>query len=133
MPATFNDGLAKGRNASAAITKKCFVKADTAAADGETVVMAGLGTSDTISPIGVSKFSVSTADIANGKGVSVVMDGRAIVTAGTALTVGARVMSDANGNAIAWSSGGWVCGFVDEAAANAGDDCTIILEFGAKA
>lgn len=133
MPATFNHGLAKGRNAGGAITKKCFVKADTSAADDETVVMAGAGGSDAIPPNGVSIFSVSTAEIAQGKGVSVVMDGRVVVTAGAILAEGVSVTSDANGNAVVATDGDWFCGVVDEPAAAIGDDCTVVLaDFGNK-
>lgn len=124
MPATFNDGLVKGRNAGGPITKKRFVTDDTSASDGETVIQAGAN--DDTPPKGVSKFSVSTAEIAQGKGCSVVVDGRAIVTVGAAdLAQGDPVTSDVDGKAVVATDGDWFCGSVDEAG-TAGNDCTII-------
>lgn len=127
MPATFNHGLAKGRNAGGAITKKRFVVLDTTAADGETVIQAT--DADTVAtPLyGVSIFSVSVAEIEKGKGCSVVMEGRAIVTAATALAIGAVVTTDANGKAVVATTGDWIGGVVDEPAPGADDDCTIVV------
>lgn len=126
-PTTFNHGLAKGRNAAAAITKKRFVVIDTTAADGETVKQAASATTAGEPLYGVSIFSVSSAEILKGKGASVVLEGRAIVTAAAALVVGARVTSDANGKAVAATTGDWLGGIVDEPAVNADDDCTVRL------
>lgn len=127
MPATFNDGLAKGRNASGAITKKRFVVRDGAATDGETVKQAA-GSAVVGEPLaGVAKFSVSLAEIDKGKGCSVIMSGRAIVTASVQLDVGDVVTSDANGEAKVAAAGDWIGGVVDEPAANVGDDCTIVI------
>ena len=123
---TFNDGLAKGRNASSAISKGRFVMQDTAATDGETVLQANSPTS-TQPPIGVSKFSVSTAEIAKGKGCSVVMDGIAIVETGSALTAGQVVTTDTVGRAVVASAGQWICGYVNEPAAAAGAYCSVLL------
>jgi hypothetical protein len=125
MPATFNHGLVKGRNASGPITKKRFVVRDTAAADGETVKQASSATGDTLA--GISIFSVSLAEIAHGKGCSVVMSGRAVVTASETLAVGDIVTADAEGKAAVATTGDWVGGVVDEPAANAGDDCSIVI------
>ena len=125
MPATFNHGLVKGRNASGPITKKRFVVRDTAATDGETVKQASSATGDALA--GISIFSVSLAEINHGKGCSVVMSGRAIVTAAAALAVGDVVTSDANGMAAVAVAGDWVGGVVDEPAAGAGDDCSIVI------
>lgn len=125
MPATFNHGLVKGRNASGPITKKRFVVRDTAAADGETVKQASSATGDALA--GISIFSVSLAEISHGKGCSVVMSGRAIVTAAEALAVGDVVTTDADGKAVGATTGDWVGGVVDEPAANAGDDCSIVI------
>ena len=127
MPATFNHGLAKGRNASGPITKKRFVVRDTAATDGETVKQATSANSAANPLAGVSIFSVSSAEISHGKGCSVVMSGRAIVTAAAALAVGDVVTSDANGMAAVAVAGDWVGGVVDEPAAGAGDDCSILI------
>jgi len=125
MPATFNHGLVKGRNASGPITKKRFVVRDTTATDGETVMQASSATGDSLA--GVSIFSVSLAEINHGKGCSVVMSGRAVVTAGETLAVGDVVTSDANGKAVVATSGDWVGGVVDEPAANADNDCSIVI------
>ena len=125
MPATFNHGLVKGRNAGGPITKKRFVVRDTTAADGETVIQASSATGDSLA--GVSIFSVSAAEINHGKGCSVVMSGRAVVTAAATLDVGDVVTADAEGKAAVAVSGDWVGGVVDEPAANAGDDCSIVI------
>lgn len=125
MPATFNHGLAKGRNAGGPITKKRFVVRDTTADDGETVIQATDPQGDALA--GVSIFSVSSSEIAHGKGCSVVMSGRAVVTASETLAVGDVVTTDANGKAALAVAGDWVGGVVDEPAANADDDCSIVL------
>ena len=127
MPATFNHEMAKGRNASGPITKKRFVVQDEAAADGETVKQAVDGNAAAEPLYGVSIFSVSAAEISQGKGCSVVTEGRAIVTAAGALAVGVVVTSDANGKAVAAGAGDWIGGVVDEPAAGADDDCTVTL------
>lgn len=125
MPATFNDGLVKGKNTSTPLTKKRFVVMDRAATDGETVKAATAGNTATEPLFGVSKFSVSAAEIAQGKGASVIMDGIAIVTAGEALQVGDVVTSDSEGRAVKVASGDWIGGVVNEPAAALGDDCSI--------
>ena len=125
MPATFNDGLVKGRNTAFALTKKRFVVLDTAATDGESVAPATAGNTAGKPLYGVSKFSVSLAEIAHGKGASVVLDGRAVVTAGTALAVGTVVTSDNVGRAVAAVAGDWIGGVVDEPASGADTDCSI--------
>lgn len=125
MPATQNHGLVKGRNASAPITKKCFLIRDTGASDGESVKMAVSATAHALA--GVSVFSVSAAEIVQGKGATVVMDGRAVVTVGAAdLNEGDVVTSDANGNAIVAATGNFIGGVVDEAG-TAGNDCSIVI------
>lgn len=129
MPATFNDGLVKGRNAGGPITGKTFVKPDTTASDGETVVQSGAGGSDATPANGVSKFAVSSADIVRGKGVSVIMDGRAVLLVGVAdLAVGVPVTSDANGKAVAATDGDWLYGTVDEPGI-AGGECAVNVDF----
>ena len=127
MPASQNFLLAKGKNASAAITKKRFVKMDTAAADGETVKQC-----DTLGEkaYGVALFSVSSAEILKGKGCSIMTEGRAIVEAAAALAVGAVVTTDATGKAAAAASGNWILGVVDEPASGAGAECSVDLTKG---
>lgn len=127
MPATFNHGLVKGRNASGPITKKRFVVRDTAVADGETVKQAAGAAVAGESLAGISIFSVSLSDIAHGKGCSVVMSGRAVVTAAAALAVGTPVTSDANGKAVAAAAGNWLGGVVDEPSTGADTDCSIVI------
>lgn len=124
MPASQNFVLAKGKNASAAITKKRFVKLDTSASDGETVKQC-----DTLgeSAFGVALFSVSANEILKGKGCSVMVEGRAIVEAAAALAVGAKVTTDATGKAAAAASGNQVVGIVDEPAAGSGNECSVLL------
>ena len=125
MPATHNIDQAKGKNAGGAITSKRFVKLDTTATDGETVVQC-----DTIGEgaYGVSLFSVSTSEITVGKGCSVIIDGRAVMIAGEALAVGDLVMTGADGKPYVATSGHAVLGSVDEPAAAAGDECSIYLD-----
>jgi hypothetical protein len=46
-----------------------------------------------------------------GQPVECSVDGRTLITVGTGgLTAGQDVMSDANGNAVAWTSGNWILG-----------------------
>lgn len=127
MPTTYNHGLSKGKNAGAAITKKRFVFIDTSADDGETVIQADDADSATEPLYGVSVFSVSEAEIAQGKGVTVVLSGRAIVEAGVALPVGSVVTADSDGKAVVATTGDWIGGVVDEPAVNVGDDCSIVI------
>lgn len=130
---THNDGFAKGRNASAPIARCRFVVQDTVAADGESVLQA---TSPTAAPppIGVNKFNVSAADIIKGKGSSVIMEGIAIVEAGSALTEGQVVTTDAQGRAVVAATGNWIIGYVNEPAAALGNFCSVFLsDPGAKA
>jgi hypothetical protein len=127
MPASQNFVMAKGKNASAAITKKRFVKLDTAAADGETVKPCDTAGEKAF---GVALFSVSAAEIVKGKGVSVFVDGRAIVEASAALAVGAVVTTDNVGRAAAAATGNWILGVVDEPASGAGAECSVLLSAG---
>lgn len=125
MPASSNFVLSKGKNAGEALTKKRFVKLDPAASDGEAVVMC-----DTAGEraYGVSKFSVSTAEIAKGKGASVEVEGRSIVEASEAIAVGDPIATTNDGRAaVADTAGWWVIGVCDEPAAGAGDECSVLL------
>jgi hypothetical protein len=126
-----NIDAAKGRNASGAITKKRFVKIDAAAADGESVKQCDTQGENAW---GVSLFSVSLAEIARGKGASVINDGRAIVEAGATVANAAPVMSAADGRAITATSGNFILGYVDEnGGGSAGDELGISLALaGAK-
>lgn len=127
MPASQNFVMGKGKNASAAITKKRFVKLDSGASDGETVKQC-----DTLGehPYGVALFSVSSAEILKGKGASVLTAGRAIVEASEALAVGTMVTTDANGKAKTAASGHWCAGMVDEPAGADTNECSVDLSKG---
>lgn len=127
MPATQNVLLAKGKNASALIVKKRFVKLDTAASDGETVKQC-----DTLGehPYGVALYGVSVAEIAKGKGASVLTEGRAIVEAAEALAVGTMVTTDANGKAKTAATGHWCAGMVDEPSTADATECSVDLSKG---
>jgi hypothetical protein len=129
MPASQNYGLGKGRNAAAAITKKRFVKAVA-------------GTPETVTPVttlgemaaGVSLFSVSAAEILKGKGVSVLVEGRAIVEASAAINEGQPVSTAADGRAKVAATGEFILGYCDEAASGATAECSVVLSLsGAKA
>lgn len=126
MAGTFNDGLVKGKDAGGPIVKKTFVTYDPTDATGQTVIAAGLN--DDTAPCAVSKFSVSTAEIAQGKGVSAIMDGRAIVTVGAAGAMAVRdpVTSDAAGKARVAVDGDWFCGTIDQPGV-VGGDCVVLL------
>lgn len=125
MPASMNIDQAKGRNASGPIVKKRFVKIDTAAADGETVKQCDTQGENAW---GVSLFSVSNAEIARGKGASVITDGRAIVEAGGTVALAAPVMAAADGRAITATSGNFILGYCDENGGGAaGDELGISL------
>lgn len=131
MPATMNPGAAKGKNTSTPLTRKRFVKMDSAATDGETVKAV-----DTAGEIayGVSLFSVSAAEINRGKGASVIIEGRAIVEASAAIAVGQLVSTTNDGRAKVAASGDYILGMCDEPAAGAGNECSVHLEIsGAKA
>jgi Uncharacterized conserved protein (DUF2190) len=131
MPATMNIGAAKGKNASGPITKKRFVKLDTAATDGETVKQV-----DTAGELayGVALFSVSNAEINRGKGCSVITEGRAVMEASEAIPVGSLVGTESDGRARVADSGDYIMGICDEPAAATGNECSVRLEVaGAKA
>jgi len=124
MPATSNFVLTKGKNASAAIVKKRFVKLDTAAADGETVKQC-----DTLGEYayGVAQFDVTAPQIAQGKGCTVQVEGRVVMEADGALPVGTPVTTAADGRAHAAAATHQVLGYVDEPAAGAGNECSVLL------
>lgn len=122
MPATQNIEMSKGYDVSSAITKKRFVKANTA--DPLEVVMCD---SQGESALGVSMFSVSDAEILRGKGASIILDGIAILEASEAIATGAKVTTGADGRAENANSGDWILGECREPAAGSGDECSVIL------
>lgn len=124
MPASSNFLMAKGKNASAAITKKRFVKLDTTDTTGETVKQC-----DTAGErvFGVAFIGATTTEISKGKGVPVLTEGRAIVEAGAALTVGQEVMTDASGRAVLATTGLYIVGVCDEPASGVGAECSVAL------
>jgi hypothetical protein len=119
-PATQNVVLSKGYDAAAAITKKRFVKIT-----GEQQVSQCSVAGE--NAIGVAIFSVSTAEIAKGKGASVIEEGRAIVEAGVALVVGNKVATDNQGRAVVAVATNHVLGVVEKGASGAGSECTVHL------
>ena len=130
MPATSNFVLAKGKNTSTALTKKRFVKLDTAATDGETVKAcdtAGEGA------FGVSLFSVSAAEITKDKGASVQVEGIAVVEAAAALAVGVLVTTDNVGRAAVAASGNYILGKVVEPAGAPGNEAAVLLSVASAA
>lgn len=120
MPATQNVVLSKGYDAAAAITKKRFVKISGEQQVTQCTVAGELA-------IGVSLFSVSAAEITKGKGVSVLEMGRAIVEAGAAVAVGAKVATDNQGRAVTSAAGNTVLGVCEKGAGAAGSECTVRL------
>lgn len=123
-PASSNFINAKGRNAGGTITKKRFVKMDRTATDGETVVQCD---HDGESAYGVSLYSVSSAEILRGKGVSVLTEGRAVVEAAGAIAVDDPVSTSANGRAQVAQTGDIILGRCDEPASTAGHECSVSL------
>lgn len=120
MPATQNVVLSKGYDAGGAITKKRFVKIS-----GEQQVVQCSVAGE--AALGVSLFSVSAAEILKGKGASVLEMGRAIVEAGAAITVGAKIATDNQGRAITAVSTNNVLGICEKGASGAGNECTVRL------
>lgn len=120
MPTAENHVLAKGYDAGGPITHKRFIKFD---ANGNLVQC----DTDGEKAYGVSKFSVSNAEIALGKGVSALTQGRATVMAAEAINAGDPVATDATGKAVVADSGDFVLGMCDLAAAGANDECTVDL------
>lgn len=125
MPASSNFVLAKGKNATAAITKKRFVKVD--GTDHEGVKQCDAQGENAI---GVSLFSVSAAEILKGKGCSVQMQGIAIVEASAALAEGSLVTTGTAGKAEAAASGDYVLGMVIEPSTADTTECAVLLNVG---
>lgn len=118
MPASQNFGMAKGRDAGGAITRKRFVKMS---AD-QTVVQCTVAGERAY---GVSLFSVTVGEIAKGKGASILTDGRCIVEASEAITVGTPVATAADGRAKIATTGNQILGYCDEPASGAGAECSV--------
>jgi Uncharacterized conserved protein (DUF2190) len=123
MPASQNFVLAKGYDAGSAITKKRFVKFS---ADQTVVQCTVLGET----ACGVALFDVAAAEITKGKGASVLTEGRAIVEAAAAIAIGAKVTTNASGQAITAATGNNVLGICDEPASGAGAECSVHLGIG---
>jgi hypothetical protein len=120
-----NIDQAKGKNASGPITKHRFVKLDTAAADGESVLQCNAAGE---AAYGVALFSASAIEIARGKGASVVTDGRMIVEAGGTVALGDPIATDNIGRAVVAASGNHVLGRCDENAGAAGTQISVYLD-----
>lgn len=122
MPASQNVVLPKGYNAGAAITKKRFVHFTADETVSQVTNVADV-------PCGVSLFSVTLSQIAQGKGASVLVDGRAIVEAGEAINLGDPVSFDNQGRATVAASGDRVVGACDEKGATAaGQEVSVHLD-----
>jgi Uncharacterized conserved protein (DUF2190) len=122
--ATHNFVLGRGFDASAALTKRRFVKAGTVSADPQ--VTAVTGVADVV--LGVSEYDVTAADILKGKGASVQMVGIVEVEATGAIAVGGLVAPSANGRAQPAVTTNRVVGIcVGHPAANAGDVIDVLL------
>lgn len=120
MPASQNVVLSKGYDAAAAITKKRFVKLTGEQQVSQCSVAGEMA-------IGVSLFSVSVAEIAKGKGASVLEEGRAIVEAGAVLAVGNKISTDNQGRAKVAVATEHVLGICEKGASGAGKECTVRL------
>ena len=125
MPATMNPDAAKGKNAGGPITRYRFVKLDPNVSDGETVIQCDVSGEGAF---GVALFSVSTAEIARGKGASVITDGRMIMESAEVINVGDPISTDNVGRAQVANSGDQILGFCDEPSSGAGNQCSINLD-----
>lgn len=123
MPATQNWILSKGYDVAAAITAKRAVKFS-----AEETVTPVTAISDV--PAGIAMFGVTTAEIALGKGASLMTDGIAIMEATAAITVGALVQMSANGRAApyAGASGARILGRCTKGCANAAEEVSVALD-----
>ena len=123
--ATQNIDMAKGADAGGPVTKARFVKltGDQLAVQCNVAGEAAYG---------VSIYSCSAAEILKGKGLSILIDGRAIVELGPggAISAGDLVTTDANGMAAPASSGDVIAGMCDEGGTNPGDQISVDLAQG---
>lgn len=122
MPAYGNFVLDKGYDAAAALTKFRFVK-QTANAEEVTPVTAATDVTH-----GVAQFGVTAAELLQGKGASVRLEGISEVEAGAAVAKGAEVMSDTSGRCVtAATAGNRVVGVALQAASASGDRIAVRL------
>lgn len=120
MATTQNHVLAKGYDAGEALTKKRFVKLNTS----NEIEMCDTSGEEAY---GVTLFSVSTAELALGKGASVLTQGRAILEAAEAIPTGSPVSTDNAGKAQVANSGDIILGMCDLGCDGAGDECSVDL------
>lgn len=114
--------LSRGYTPDAAITKNRAVKHG-ASADSVTPVTAA---NEVV--LGVAQFSVSTAEVAQGKDVTVQMMGIVEMEASVAIAVGALVGISANGRAAAAGAGVRTIGVcVGNPSSNAGEVISVLL------
>ena len=123
MPPFGQAGLEKGYDAESAITKCRAVKWGSTA-EGVTAV-----TANTDRAVGVSLFTVATADLTRGKGASLRRTGIAEWEAGGAITKGANVTIDASGRCVAAATTNRVYGVAEQAAVNSGDVIAVAVDF----
>jgi hypothetical protein len=114
--------LTKGYPAAAAITKKRAVKF---VGDGTQKVTPVTAEGDQV--CGVAEFSVSAAEFAKGKKVTVAVEGRVVMEGAAAISEGALVGVDGSGRAIAANTGSRIIGICDEPCAGTGLDCSVHL------
>ena len=121
MAGAYTGILEASFQATTAITKMRFVKHS-----AEQTVAAITASTDRA--VGVAGVDVSAAEFAAGKELKVQVLGVAWVEAGAAVTLGARVMPDTSGRAIAAATATNIpCGVAYSAAANAGDLMLVLL------
>jgi hypothetical protein len=126
MPAVGNYDRAKGYDTAVALTKYLFVKfTGTADATGNPSVTPV--TSKTDHALGVSIFDVTSAEIARGKGASVLEEGISPVTASGTIASGDLAGLTATGAVRTAQSGDRVVGLVHHGCAD-GELCTVDLE-----
>lgn len=129
MPASGNFVLAKGKAAGGAIAKKRFVKLDPNTEEG--VIQCS---SQGERAYGVSMFTVTTDEIDLGKGVTVQVEGRAVVELGVdTMSVGEFVTTDSSGRAMVATTGDIVLGVCDQAGPGTGGECSVLLSMASGA
>lgn len=122
MPAYSQFGLAKGYDADSQITKFRAVKWGV---DDESVTPI---TAAGENGVGVSQFDCLTAEIAKGKGVTVMEDGITEWEAGGVIARGAPVTVDNQGRCVTAAGQDFLWGYARQAAAQAGDRIAVSLE-----
>jgi hypothetical protein len=119
---------------TAAVTGKRFVKISADRSSGPGLAATAEGSNYKVAPcgagqaaIGVAKYDQATV----GGKVGVIREGVVPVTAGGTITAGAYVMSDATGQAVAWTSAASEANAklgVAMSGATAGNDCEVALQ-----